>query len=82
MVYGMALWAWHGIWHGMVSDMAWQGLAWYLIWPAGHCMVCGMALRDMEWYMISPGGHGIVYGVLFEHGFYLTILETGLGLFA
>ena len=29
MVYGMALWAWHGIWYGM----AWRGLALYRIRP-------------------------------------------------
>ena len=58
MVYGIAWWAWHGIryglagitWyrygltrHSMVYGMAWQCMAWHMIWPGGHGMVYGMA---------------------------------------
>ena len=43
--------------HGMVYDMAWQGLAWY-IWPAGPGEVWQYilyGLADMAWYMIMSG---------------------------
>ena len=47
MVYGMAWWAWHGIWYGLVGITG-HGLA-------RHSMVYGMAwLYGMAW-------HGIVY---------------------
>ena len=49
MVYGMSLWAWHGIWYclaryGIAYGVAWQGDM-YMVWPGGHCMVYAMVYR-------------------------------------
>ena len=37
--------------HGMVYDMAWRGMAWYIVWPGRHGMVYDKAWRGMAWYV-------------------------------
>ena len=51
--------------HGKVYCMAWQCMAWCMIWPGGHGMIYGMAWRPwhgicyglvgITWYMLWPG---------------------------
>ena len=63
MVYGMAMWAWHGIWLSLAEiaygvlyglyGMAWW--AWNAIW---------YGLVGIPWYMVWPGGHGGVYDIV------------------
>ena len=64
----------------MVYDMAWRGLAWYMIWPIGRGMAYSMAWRDMPWYMISPGGHGMVYGMTWRGMAWYIVWPCGDGI--
>ena len=48
MVYGMAWWTRHDIWHGLAA------MAWYMLWRGELHMVDGMAWRT---------AHGIWYGL-------------------
>ena len=57
MGYDMALWAWHGLYRGLV------GMAWYMVLlgrpgmvcPCGHGMVYGFAWRGMGLHMVWLG---------------------------
>ena len=50
-IYGHGM-AW-GAWHGMVYDMAWRGMTWYMVCHGWNGMV-------------RPGGHAMVYGIIWR----------------
>ena len=51
----------------MVYCMAWQCIAWCMIWPGGHGMIYGMAWRPL---------HGICYG-LAAITWYMVMVRPG-----
>ena len=53
MIYGMALWQWHGICYGLAC------ITWYMVWPGEHLMVYGMpgevcliVLKALTWAIV------------------------------
>ena len=61
MVYGLALWALHGIWKGLagIAYDTWYGMLYVIVW--WHTMVFGI---------LWPGRHVVVYDMVWraEHG--------------